>query len=321
MGIYVVRRILQLIPILFGISVVLFLIMRLTPGNPFIYLIGPRTDPTAAMRLLEEMGYTAPLPQQYLNWLKDTASGNLGFSIRYGRPVTEMIAERLGPTLMLMGFSLGLAIVVSIPMGILAALRQYSVFDYSLNTLAFAGISVPSFFLGLLAMYVFSLKLQWFPLPLQGVAGTVLARGEFTLVDRLPYLVLPVLTLSVRDLAALTRFTRSSMLEVVRQDYVRTARAKGMAERVVVYKHALRNALLPIITLLGISLPSLVGGALIVETIFSWPGLGQMAYEAVISRDYPVIMTINLLFALAVLLGNLIADILYAVADPRIRYS
>lgn len=313
---YLLRRTLQAIPILFGVSIIVFLVTRLAPGNPFQYLLDPELDPDSFKRLAEEFGLNKPLYVQYWMWLKETLSGNLGFSIRYQRPVVDMMAERLGPTLLLTGSAYVLAVMVAVPVGVIAATRQYSVFDHSVSTFAYLGISLPSFFAALLAIYFFGVTLEWVP-----TSGMQTPGEPFSILDRLHHLVLPMLTLAVRDLAGLTRFTRSSLLEVLRQDYVRTARSKGLAERVVLFKHSLRNGLLPLITLFGLNLPDLFSGVLILETVFTWPGMGLMAAQGVLNRDYPVLMTLNLFFALVVILGNLLADILYAAADPRIRYT
>lgn len=320
MSTYISRRVLQSIPILLGMSVIVFTMMRLAPGDPFAHLMAPGVDIEAARARLCEIGYCGPLWQQYLNWLGDILRGDFGYSLHKQLPIGELMGRALGPTFMLSASSLLVALVVAIPMGVISALRQYSVFDYSLSFLAFVGISTPSFFAALLAIYVLALKLRLFPLPLEGVEEAAIA-GTYTLLSRLKYMILPALVLSVRDLAVYTRFTRSSMLEVIRQDYVRTARAKGLANRVVVYKHALRNALIPVVTLLGLSVPSLFGTSVIIETIFSWPGMGLLSFNSVLNRDYPVIISVNLFFAVLVLIGNLLADIMYAIVDPRIRYS
>jgi peptide/nickel transport system permease protein len=313
---YVMRRLLQMIPILLGVSVIVFVITRTAPGDPFAYLLPPRSDPTFKARMREEYGLNKPLHIQYWNWLKITARGDLGYSIRQQRPVAQMMKERLGPTFLLTTTAFVIGIAVAIPLGVIAATRQYSWFDHSASALAFIGISLPSFFTALLAIYIFSIHLRWTPLN-----GMYTPGKEADLLNRLHHLMLPALTLASRDIAVWTRFTRSSMLEVLRSDYVRTARSKGLSERVVVYKHALRNGLIPIVTLLGLALPGLFSGAIIFETLFTWPGMGLMAYDAVQFRDYPVLMTVNLFFASLVIIGNLLADILYAIVDPRIRYS
>ncbi|HWI63721.1 MAG TPA: ABC transporter permease [Symbiobacteriaceae bacterium] len=316
MGRYIIRRLLQTIPILFGVSIIIFIIVHSTPGNPYSYLFGPRVDPKLKEKMMVEMGFRDPLPMQYVRWLKTTVSGNLGVSLRTGQPVTELIAKAMPNTLWLSVTSFVLALCLAIPIGIVSATRQYSLLDYGVTTFAFMGISLPSFFAALLAVYVFAVKLQWFPMN-----GTLSPGKTFAWGDYLYHLILPAVTVALRDIASYSRFTRSSMLEVMRQDYVRTARSKGLAERVVIYKHALRNGLIPVVTLLGFSLPGLFGGLIIIETVFSWNGMGKLSIEAVNNREYGMLMAVNMFFACLVILGNLVADVLYAVVDPRIRYA
>ncbi|MGE5673160.1 MAG: ABC transporter permease [Mycobacterium leprae] len=313
---YIVRRLLQVIPIMLGVSVILFFIVHSTPGTPFAYLLGPKVDPSIKQKLMEQMGFNDPLPMQYIRWFKETITGHLGFSIRSGIPVSTLIHQRLGNTLILTSGAFVISLLLAIPIGVLSATKQYSFVDYAVTSFSFMGISLPSFFAALLAIYLFAVK--WHIFPMNGITTP----GEdFSIGDMLYHLILPCITLALRDIASYSRFCRSSMLEVMRQDYVRTARSKGLAERVVVYKHALRNGLIPVITLIGFSLPGLFGGAIIFETLFTWPGMGLLSFSAVNDRDYPVLMATNLLFAILVIIGNLVADILYAVVDPRIRYS
>lgn len=316
MGQYIVRRLLQTIPILLGVSVIIFVIVKSTPGDPYGYLFGPRVDPTLKQRLLQEMGFNDPIAVQYVRWLKTTLSGNLGYSVRSGQPVSEMLAIALPNTLILTGAAFIISLLLAIPIGVISATRQYSLVDYGVTSFAFFGISLPSFFFALCMVYLFAVKWPIFPMN-----GITTPGQEKSIWDLLYHLCLPALTLGLRDMASYMRFTRSSMLEVLRQDYIRTARAKGLAERLVIYKHALRNSLIPIITLLGFSLPGLFGGAIIMESIFSWPGMGLLSFKAVGTRDYSVLMTTNMLFAFLIILGSLVADVLYAIADPRIRYS
>ncbi len=313
---YLLRRLLQTLPILLGVSVIVFTIVHLTPGDPYSHLVGPRTDPAKKEKILQDMGFRDPLPVQYVRWLSEVAKGNLGWSIKRGVPVGELMASRLKNTLILTGSAFIFALLLAIPIGIVSATRQYSIIDYIVTTFAFIGISLPGFFTALLAVYFLAVKYPIFPMNQMITPG-----AAFSIWDLLKHLILPAVTLGVRDMAGYARFTRASMLEVMRQDYVRTARAKGLAERVVIYKHALRNGLIPIVTLLGLGLPGLLSGVVIFERIFTWPGMGSLTIEAVGNRDYPILMASNMLFALLVILGNLIADVLYAVVDPRIRYS
>jgi peptide/nickel transport system permease protein len=317
---YLVRRLITAVPLLLGVTILVYGIMHAMPGDPMDFLIDPTMDPASFQALKEELGLNKPLYVQYWQWLKKVVQGDFGWSIRYRRPVTDMLGERVGPTLLLTGSAYLIALLVAVPLGILTATRQYSLFDYSVSGLAFMGLSLPSFFTALLAIYFFAVKLQWVPTGGMMTPGNPLGFFE-NLSDRMYHLLLPCLTLAVRDMTGLTRFSRSSMLEVMRQDYVRTARSKGLPERVVIFKHAFRNGSLPLITLFGLNLPDLFSGVIIFETIFVWPGVGQMAFEAVLNRDYPIIITINLIAATLVITGNLLADLLYAVADPRIRYT
>lgn len=316
MGRYILRRLLQTLPILLGVSIVIFVIVHSTPGNPYAYLFGPRVDPKIKEKLMVEMGFRDPLPIQYVRWIKTTAQGNLGYSLRTGQPVGQMIAKAIPNTLYLTATALVLALLLAIPIGVISATRQYSWVDYAVTTFSFMGISLPSFFAALLAIYFFAVRWPIFPMNGVTTPGKPFSVGDFAM-----HLVLPAVSLALRDVASYSRFTRSSMLEVMRQDYVRTARSKGLSERVVIYKHALRNGLIPVVTLLGFSLPGLFSGATIMEGVFSWRGMGLLSIEAVNNRDYSILMTVNMFFAFLVIVGNLIADVLYAVVDPRIRYS
>jgi peptide/nickel transport system permease protein len=313
---YILRRLLQTIPLLLGVSVLMFAIIKATPGDPFTYLFGPRTDRRVVAKLREEAGLNKPLPVQYFNWMKQTVQGNLGYSLRNGESVATLLKKRIPNTLLLTLTSFVIGVGLAIPIGVISATRPYSLLDYATTTVAFVGISLPGFFTALIAIYVFAVELQWFPMN-----GIVTPGKPFSIWDLLHHLALPAIILASRDLASISRYTRSSMMETLRQDYIRTARSKGVAERLVVYKHALRNSLIPIVTILGFSLPDLLGGAVIFETLFTWPGMGQLTFDAVNNRDFPVLMVTNMFFAVLVIAGNLMADVLYAVVDPRIRYS
>jgi len=310
-----------MIPLLLGVSIIVFLIIHAAPGNPWSSFFSPRMDPEFRARLIAKFGLDRPLYQQYLDWLKLTLQGNLGYSTLYQRPVLDMLRERIGPTLILTASAEVLALLIAVPIGVISATRQYSKFDYSLTVLAFMGISLPGFFTILVIKFLVGFKLRLLPMAFMTTPGYIAPTTWLYVWDRLKHLMMPAGILAIRGLALYSRFTRSSMLEVVRQDYIRTARAKGLAERLVIYKHALRNSLIPLITLEGLNLSALFGGAIIFEILFTWPGIGQMAYEAVLARDYPVLMATNMMFALLVMLGNLLADVLYAVVDPRIRYQ
>lgn len=310
-----------MIPILFGATLLIFLIIRLTPGDPFSGMIDPRMDPRKIEELRQRSCLNCPLHVQYWHWLKRTLRGDLGTSIRFKTPVAEMISQRLGPTVALGVTSQFIVFFLGIPVGILAATRQNSWVDTVVGLVAFAGISIPAFFFGLLLLKWFALDgLRILPSAGFITPGTNRA-GMALYLDVARHLILPALALGITGVAGLMTYVRSSMLEVLCQDYIRTARAKGMAERVVIYRHALRNALIPVVTIVGLQLPVLVGGAIITESIFMWPGIGRLTYTALLERDYPVLMALNLMFAFLTMLGSLLADIGYAWIDPRIRYD
>ncbi len=313
---YLVRRLLQAIPLLLGISMLTFLIAHLAPGGPTDVLISPDTDPTDLAQIERTLGLDRPVPVQYAMWLGRVVTGDMGRSYLDGQEVTVKIRERLPNTLLLSLTAFVVAIIFAIPIGIVSAVRQYSTLDHVATSVSLVGVSLPNFWFGMLLLIVFNVHLGWFPSHGLYTYGRV-----FSLLDRVRHLVLPVTVLAYGGtLALFMRHTRSSMLEVVRQDYVRTARSKGLSERVVIYRHALKNALIPLITLLGLSLPMFFSGALITENIFAIPGIGRLVVQSVFTRDYNVIMGINVIAASLVICGNLLADLLYAVVDPRIRY-
>lgn len=321
---YITKRLLWMVPLLLGISIINFGIMYLAPGDPVAMLAGRKATAEQKDHIRELYGLDKPVYVQYFRWLGQVLKGDFGRSYIDGQPVSVHIMERLPYTLYLNVVVALLIYAVSIPIGIISALKQYSRFDHSVTFIAFLGRALPSFWFALLLIFgVLKLGIDW--LPISGVATigvNVASSGLWaTIVDRARYLILPVIVIAFGDMAGVTRYMRSSMLEVVRQDYVRTARAKGLPEKVVVVKHALRNALLPIVTLLGGELPLLFSGSAIIETIFSWPGIGLLGVSAVFQRDYTTVMAINMIGALLMVVGNLIADILYALVDPRIKYS
>ncbi|MGE5674413.1 MAG: ABC transporter permease [Mycobacterium leprae] len=313
---YLVKRILIALPVILGVTIISYLIISLAPGDAVSLMVDPNMSAADKAQIRQELGLNDPIPVRYAKWLEQTAQGNLGFSYTNGQPVAKRIGERLGPTLTLTLTALVLAYLVAIPVGVISATRQYSWIDYGSSVAALVGVSIPAFFLGIGLIFVFSLRLNILP-----VSGMQTLGGSDSFVDLVKHLILPALVLSAGTMGSVTRYTRSAMLDVVRQDFVRTAKAKGLNERVVIYKHILRNALLPIITLLGLQIPGLLGGAVITEQVFSWPGMGQLAIQAISARDYPVLMGLNLLTASLVVVGGLVADGLYSAADPRIRYS
>ncbi len=305
----------MMIPILFGISVLSFAIMYAAPGKPAILNLDPEISPEVREAQIERLGLNDPIPVQYVRWLGNVAQGDFGTSYTRKMPVTDMILDRLPNTILLMASSLFLAAIVAIPFGVISATRQYSMTDYGVTVGSFLGLATPNFWLGIMLIMLFSVQLGWTP-----VGGISTIGADFSLIDRLKHLILPAFVLATADMAGLTRYTRSSMLEVINQDYIRTARAKGFRERRVVYKHGLRNGLIPVITMFGLMLPTMIGGSAIVESVFNWPGIGKMFIDATFQRDYPVIMAITMFGAVLTVIGNLIADILYAVLDPRIEY-
>ncbi|MFX3632537.1 MAG: ABC transporter permease [Candidatus Pristimantibacillus sp.] len=313
---YFIRRILIAIPVLFGVTIINFIIMMMAPGNPVDMLISPQIPPEALEAKREELGLNAPAYVQYLGWLTNLLQGNLGYSMVTYEPVGTMIMDRMGPTLLLMGISLILGVAIAIPLGVLSASKQYSKLDYTAVTGSFLGISIPNFFLGLGLIYVFSLWLKILP-----SSGMTTLGGPGGIGDVLLHLIMPVIVLTANVAGRNIRYVRSSMLEILGQDYLRTARAKGLKEFLVVNRHAMRNALIPIVTVLGMEIPILFGGAVVIEQIFSWPGIGQLTMSSIMSRDYSTIMGLNLVAACIVILANLLTDIAYALVDPRIKNS
>jgi peptide/nickel transport system permease protein len=314
---YVVRRLLQMIPLLFGISVLLFAVIQAAPGGPEAALLESDRfiDPQVIEAYRERLGVDQPVPVQYARWIGGALRGDLGVSFSTTRPVSEMIVERLPATLELMGASFLLAAVMAFVLGVVSAVRQYSWFDHFGTGVSFVGIAMPVFWFALILQLVFGVWLGWLP-----VAGTRTV-GATSLGDHLLHLVLPATVLAFRYVAGWSRYLRASMLEVLRTDFIRTARAKGLAEGVVVWGHALRNAMIPVVSVMALNLAGLFSGAVITETIFAWPGIGRMFVQAMFARDYPLLMGILLLGSTMVVVFNLLADVIYGVLDPRIRYE
>jgi len=314
---YTARRLLQMIPLILGISIVLFAVIQAAPGGPEGALLesGRFIDPAVIEAYRERLGVDQPVHVQYVRWLSAAFSGDLGTSFSTTRPVAEMIVERLPATLELMGAAIVFAAIVAILLGIVSAVRQYSWFDHLGTGLSFVGIAMPVFWFALILQLVFGVYLGWLP-----IAGTETV-GASSLTDHLLHLILPTIVLSFNYIAGWSRYLRSSLLSVLRADYVRTARAKGLPERRVVGVHALRNALIPLLSIMALNLSSLFSGAVITETVFAWPGIGRMFVQAMFSRDYPLLMGILMLGSLMVIVFNLVADLLYGVLDPRIRYD
>ena len=317
---YVVRRLIQAIPIIIGISIITFFIVYSAPGDPFDRFRSNRVSPEVIENLRRVYGLDQPLPVQFVKWFTtfwtfpwDPTAW--GYSITDGQPVRDKIFERIPSTLQLMGTSLFLTIIIAIPVGILGAVKQYSFADKTIAVVTTIGYALPTFWLGLILRQIFAQQLDLFPLFGKNTFGK-----EGDILDLLWHLFLPVLTITIVGVAGWSRYMRASMLEVLRADYIRTAKAKGLASSRVIFKHALRNALIPIVTLLGLTIPTLLAGAAITEAVFSWPGLGFLGVSAVQERDYPVVLAFAMIGGVMVIIGNLLADVLYGVVDPRIKY-
>lgn len=302
---YVVRRILLAIPILLGVVLVVLLSMEIVPGDPVALMLGEFATPELVRQSREALGLNEPLHVRYVHYIADVVRGDLGTSIKDGRPVAVMIGETLPATAQLAGAAVLIAVGLGIPLGVVSAARPHSWVDNLVRVVSLAGLSMPVFWTGLVFIVIFSVNLGWFP-----VAG----RGT------LRHLVLPAVTLALPSVAILARMTRASLLEVLREDYVRTARSKGVAGRAVLYKHALRNAIIPVVTALGLQLGQMLGGAVLTETVFSWPGLGRLTVFAIFNRDFILIQGVVLVLATVYVLVNLLVDVSYGLFDPRVSY-
>ncbi len=312
---YLIRRLAQLVPVLLGIALVSFLIIRLAPGDPVAMLVDTTLlSREELLRFRQSLGLDAPLPVQFVSLLKQLATGEI-LSLRTGQPVLAMLADRLPVTAVLLGGAIALSLLVGVPMGVLSARRPYSRLDNWLSIAALGGVSLPGFWFGLVLMWVFAGILR--VLPASGIGPAT--RLSYGVLDMVPYFVMPTVVLASALLPPIMRYTRSSMLDALAQDYVRTARSKGLSESWVLYRHALRNALLPVVTVVGLLVPVLIGSTAVIESVFAMPGVGRLVVEAALNRDYPTIMTLNLLTAVAVLVSTLVVDLLYAVLDPRIE--
>ena len=345
MATYIFRRLIQTIGLLFLLSIILFTLVNVAPGGPLSAYGGRRIRPEKIEILKRQFGLDQPLPLQYVYWLagndwtqvdtdgdgvsdspgtrKGILRGDFGFSYRTREPVLGEIGLRLPNTITLMGITMLVALVIAIPIGIYSAIKQYSIFDFFATTFSFAGQAVPEFWLGLLLILIFY---AWLNNPVTGEpllppGGMSSLESGFSLTDRLSHLVLPVLTGALGWIAWYSRFLRSSLLEILPQNFLRSARARGLPERRVIYKHALSNAMIPIVTLLAIDLPYIFTGAVLIETIFAWPGMGRLYYQAALERDYPLLMAVLIMGAAFIIFSNLLADILYAYLDPRVRYE
>lgn len=308
MSTYLIKRLLAAVPVIAGVIAVVFILTTIVPGDPVRLMMGQRGDPATIERIKEELGLNKPLWWQFLDFFRRAVTLDLGKSYRNNMPVTRAIGDRIPLTAKIALSSMAIAIIIGVSIGIISAVRQYSILDYGSMLVALLGISAPSFWVGLLLVLLFCVKLGWIP-------GTGTGDGSWI------YLVLPVLTLGVRPAALIARLTRSSMLEIIRQDYIRTAWAKGLSERVVIMKHALKNAMIPVATIIGIQTASLLSGAIVTERLFSLPGIGRLSVEALVNRDFPVIRGEVLFLALIFVFTNLLVDLSYPLFDPRIKYD
>lgn len=324
---YITRRVLGAIPLLLAVATLIFLVLDLAPGDPAAVYFHPNIPPEVIEQLRRNLGLDQPLGTRYVKWISAFATGDFGYSFAQNRPVADVIGDALPNTLILAVVALAAMFFIGIVVGVLQAVRQHGWSDRILSVVGLFFYSMPSFWLGLMLMLLFSLKAHQWGWPIAFPAtGITSADYEFLspwgkLTDRVAHIVLPASTLILVLSAGVARYTRGQMLEVIRQDYIRTARAKGLPERTVVLKHALRNSLIPVVTLAGLYLPLLFSGTVFVETIFSWPGMGRVIFDAISQRDQPVILATSFIFAALVIAGNLVADVLYAVVDPRIRYD
>lgn len=315
---YIVKRILKAIPMLLAVSIIIYGLLQALPGDPMdMYLENPSASVEAIEAIKKSYGLDQPVYIQYWNWLKGLLSGDWGFSFMSRRPVLELIGEKLIPTLQLSGTSFLIALLIAVPMGMMGAIKKGKPFDNITSTLTFLGISMPSFWFGMMLQLIFAVQLKW--LPTAGrISPTGADAGSF--VDILRHLILPAIVLSLIYIAAWARYCRSNFIEVMNQDYIRTARAKGLKEKTIMGLHAMRNALIPLVTVVMLDIPAIFSGAVVTETVFAWPGMGFFFNDAMNKQDFPVLMGILMINAFLVIVSNLIADVLYAVLDPRIKY-
>jgi peptide/nickel transport system permease protein len=319
---YFIRRLLESIPLLFLITVAVFVVLQILPAGPLsIYENDPSMTPCDLKRLEERFGLHEPIPVRYLRWLGAILQGDLGYSLVTQQPVIKMIGDRLGNTLFLMTVAFVVTLMIALPIGIISAVRQYSWLDHLATTFSFIGFSVPTFWSGLMLIIIFSVKFREWGLPALPASGMTTLGTDGGIGDRLAHLVLPVAVLALFNAAQYSRFVRSSMLEVIRQDYVRTARAKGLGDNLVLWRHSLKNASLPVVTIIALDLPMLFSGAIVTESIFAWPGMGRLFLDSAYRFDYAVLMGVVTISAGLVIASNLLADLLYAWLDPRIRLT
>lgn len=314
---YICKRLLIIIPTFLGITILAYILSAMAPGDPIDMIVGSaQIDQAMVDKLRAQYGLDQPVIIQYFHWLGRFLQGNLGVSYRTSEPVLNMILDRLGPTLMITLSSVVISVILAIPMGVAAAVKPYSLWDYVASGISFLAAAMPNFFVSLILVFIFGISLQVLP-----TSGMYSSTGAKTFSDLLIHMILPVAVLAFQQIGNLIRQVRGSMLEVLQEDYIRTAREKGLKEKRVIIRHGLRNALVPVVTTIGMNLPFIVGGAIVTEQIFSWPGLGSLMVQSINARDYPVIMGITVAIAIVVLIGNLITDLVYGILDPRISYK
>lgn len=311
---FLVRRLGQSAVLLVFVSIVIFIIVHSAPGGPAV-LVNPELEPELAEQYADQLGLNDPMPVQYVRWLGNVARLDFGISLQHSVPTVELLKQRFPASLLLASTAMILATVAALALGVISAIKRYTVWDTLATLVAFLGLSVPGFWLGIMLIVLFSVQLGWLP------SSGMVSNDGGDLADRVKHLIMPAFVLSTFAVAQLARYTRSSMVETLNRDYIRTARAKGLTERTVIGRHAMRNALIPVVTVLAVVVPRLIGGAVITETVFAWPGMGRLAANAAFTRDYPLVMTITMFVAVLVIVGNLIADICYGLLDPRITYK
>ncbi|NLM43026.1 MAG: ABC transporter permease [Clostridiales bacterium] len=310
---FIIKRLLSAIPVLFIVVTLVFLLMRVIPGDPATMMLGEDADPADIEAFKEMMGLNAPIAKQYIDYLKNILTGNWGNSLYYKTPVFQNILDRMEPTILITLYSTVLSVIIGIPFGVIAARRRATVTDYSITTLAIFGNSMPSFWLGIMMVYLFGVQLGWFPV--QGYVSI----AEGGLLKSLYSITMPSISIGIQNVSSIARYTRSTMLDVLNEDYVRTARAKGLSEKKVYYKHSLKNSLAPVVTLVGFSIAGMLGGSVVSETVFNIPGMGKLAYDSLMRRDYPQEQAIILFIAIILVITNIILDIVYKYLDPRIE--
>lgn len=321
---YLARRLLHLIPVIIIISMIIFGIIEIMPGDQVNAYLGQgsQTTPEQQQQIRKQLGLDQPFYIRYFKWLGRTVTGDFGNSLKYRKPVKDVIGTYIWNSFYLNVISLVLAFAIAIPVGIRSAVNKYGLFDNFWTVFSLTGVSMPSFFFALLLIFYIAIPVDW--IPLNGMRTVIMAVKGYDskwaeILDVLKHMLLPTIVLTIRSLASLTRYVRNSVIEVINQDYIRTARSKGLSEKVVIYKHAFRNALMPIVTLLGLYIPSLFGGSILLETVFLWPGIGNILYTSILDRDYSMLMAANVFYAVLMLAGNLLADISYALVDPRVK--